>query len=178
MKDEDRPPDLPQQLPTAELSRTAEELRALASQLQSISRRLASPDVAPPPVLSDADLAILARAEFEARRQREKEFPVDILGEPCWDLLLDLFERHCRDETVSVKQAILAAGVPQTTGLRHVQIMVERGYLIRTTARHDARVVELSLTEQAVAAMRKWLSGGAALWRVELYRSEARKNGK
>ena len=139
----------------------ATELRTIARRLQLLADEI-DPTGQGWGGLTSEELGALARIEYTARRSRDRLLPPDLFGEPCWDILLDIYSRYRRNEHISVKQAILASCVPQTTALRHIQILVSRGLLDRKYAPHDARVVWLELTPAAITALEVWLTTGSA----------------
>lgn len=88
----------------------------------------------------------LARDELSARRDREKALPADLFAEPAWDLLVDLFIHHLQGKRVSTTSACLAASCPTTTALRYIDVLLERGLVVRHPSKADGRIkfVELS----------------------------------
>src|SRR6478752_9623819 len=47
-------------------------------------------------------IRVWAESEYKSRRQRAKFIDADLLGEPAWDMLLDLFVQNARRQRVSV----------------------------------------------------------------------------
>lgn len=88
----------------------------------------------------------LARQIYRMRRRRAAYWPEELFGEPVWDIMLDLYVRAYEGRDVSVTSACLASGVPQTTALRWVTLLEERGLVERHDAKHDLRVHYLRLT--------------------------------
>jgi hypothetical protein len=66
-------------------------------------------------------------------------------GEPAWDILLYLFTQTSNKDGTLTKSAWLAAGVPQTTGLRYLASLETLGMIERSTGR-DSRCTILRLT--------------------------------
>jgi DNA-binding MarR family transcriptional regulator len=102
----------------------------------------------------DTRLADCAAEIYRLRRRRERQLSRDLLGEPCWDLLLDLFTNTVRGIPVSVTGACIATNVPTTTALRWLAILEERGLLKRYPDPFDRRVVLVRLTEAGLTSMR------------------------
>ena len=100
-------------------------------------------------------LALLASAEAEytARQKRRSLFNQALLGEPAWDILLDLFIQTARCRRVSVKSACQDSGVPVTTALRWLAKLESNRMIRRNPAAHDRRVHYLSLTDGAQLAL-------------------------
>ena len=88
------------------------------------------------------------------RRRRQFAFGAnaDLLGDPAWDMLLDLFVNRGR-RLVTVSSACLAARVPQTTALRWLKTIEGRGLVRRNAHPSDQRSSYVELTEQGVALM-------------------------
>lgn len=126
------------------------ELAAIARRLEAEAmRHLGRPD--------DQELALIADAIWRARRARTKIFDSDLFGEPAWDMMLDMFRQTVWGRTVIVKGACIGAAVPITTGLRWIDILIERGWLERTADPNDKRRQTLALTGDGYARIRKCL---------------------
>jgi hypothetical protein len=102
----------------------------------------------------DAPLGRLAAVAYEQRRRRERFLPPDLFGEPAWDILLDLFIAGVTEREISVSSACLASAVPETTALRWIGELVERGLVKRRSDVVDKRRHFLSLSENGFRAMR------------------------
>ena len=85
-------------------------------------------------------LASVALSELSARRARAAFFRPPILGEPAWNMLLDLFVHHNSGTGVSVTSAAIASDAPQATALRYVAVMQREGLLERHSSTTDRRV--------------------------------------
>jgi len=99
------------------------------------------------------DLIQLAERLYKTRRARERFFPSDLFAEPAWDLLLDLYIAHHRKRVVSTSGACIAAGVPQSTGLRWLEKLETASLIIRTPCPIDHRLVLITLTDESVDRM-------------------------
>lgn len=127
-------------------------LGALVAQLQSVSAKLAQFTEAP-----RSEAIVRARAHLDARRARARFLPIDLFGEPAWDLLLDLFIAGEEGKGVSITSACIASGVPSTTALRWIGVLEERGLIARVPDPEDGRRIYVSLTELSRNAMLRWL---------------------
>lgn len=98
-----------------------------------------------------------ARGLIACRRRREAVLGEHLFGEPCWDMLLDLFAAH--DEAVNVSESSLciAATVPSTTVLRWVRAMVEEGTFVERRDPNDGRRVWIALAPEMADRMRMLL---------------------
>lgn len=111
-----------------------------------------------------ASAAVFARTLLRERRLREAEFPRELLGEPVWDILLDLFAAHEEGNSVSISSACIASGAPPTTALRYIAAMERSKLLTREACSTDKRTSYLRLS--CVARLRM----GALLSRMRVAR--------
>ena len=102
-------------------------------------------------------LAHVARQEYEARRRRARYIDPSLLGEPAWDILLDLFISAAENRLVSVTSSAIAAQVPQTTALRYFASLVAAGLIRRQKSKTDARVTFLELTDEGRSRVGSYL---------------------
>jgi DNA-binding MarR family transcriptional regulator len=80
-----------------------------------------------------------------------------VLGEPAWDMLLDLFQQWAEGVKISVSNLCIAAGVPQTTALRYITMLEDLGLVIREPSTEDKRVTFVSLTELGILSVGNFL---------------------
>jgi hypothetical protein len=104
------------------------------------------------------DLLAAARRAREARRLREQVFGGELLAEPCWDLLLDLFIAAQEGKRLSITAACLALPVPRGTAQRCIAHLADVGLISRETEPGDHGVLYLAPTERAVAKLTLLLS--------------------
>lgn len=97
------------------------------------------------------------RRMVSRRRMRSDFLPVEILGEPAWDMLLDLFIAFHEKKRISVSSACIASGVPATTALRWLGRMEELGLIERMNDRDDRRRVHVTITLEGHGAIAHWL---------------------
>ncbi|HTI31869.1 MAG TPA: MarR family transcriptional regulator [Sphingomonas sp.] len=125
-------------------------------------------------VLKDTDVAganvtaAEVRAIIRLRRMRDRFFPAELFADPAWDMLLDLAAARIERVRVAVSSLCIAAAVPPTTALRWIKAMTDKGLLRRVADPHDARRIFIQLSDDAAAAMEKFLraardSGGRAI---------------
>ena len=80
--------------------------------------------------------------------------PADLLGEPAWDVLLDLLVSQAEGRDVPLKSACIAAGVPATTAMRCLDALRRRGLVDDRPDPTDRRRTLLSLTDSGDASVR------------------------
>ncbi|OYD84286.1 response regulator transcription factor [Azospirillum brasilense] len=132
-----------------------EAVKALRQGQTAHAAPLPSP-AAPPPVPSgngeNRRLTVL-RTLQQSRIARDKYFPKGLFEDPCWDMLLDLMANHLRGRRISVSSLCMASGVAQTTALRRITELHDRGLVRRIADEKDGRRVFIELTEQGIAAL-------------------------
>lgn len=106
-------------------------------------------DRAPPSALVPGHLVALAREVSRARRIRDRVFGPSLCINPPWNILLELFVSSEEGRHITIKSACVAAGVPQSTALRHIAHLIETGLCVRTQHPSDARSAHLKLTRAA-----------------------------
>ncbi|WP_454017776.1 response regulator [Azospirillum sp. Marseille-Q6669] len=112
----------------------------------------ATPSSTPTAAGENRRLAVL-RTLQQSRVARDKYFPKGLFEDPCWDMLLDLMANHLRGRRISVSSLCMASGVAQTTALRRITELHDRGLVRRIADEKDGRRVFIELTEQGIAAL-------------------------
>lgn len=102
----------------------------------------------------------IARRYLKRRRARDAVLPRELLGDPDWEMLLDLFAAECEGRAVSVSSLCLAAGgcgTPPTTALRHVSRLEKLGIVIRVPDPDDRRRCFMRLAPEIGPKLERWL---------------------
>ena len=149
----------PTDLTTRSLLPLSDEVSRIAGTLA----RLSAEPVAPAePAGSDDDLpevtAETVKALIRARRERARYLPKELFAEPAWDMMLDLLYADLSFQRVSVSSLCVAAGVPMTTALRQITVMVEKGLLIRRADPHDGRRFHVELAPELKASLHRYFA--------------------
>ena len=107
------------------------------------------------PLAIPAEAAAHARRIYAQRRLRSTAFgrDADLFGEPCWDMMLDLYVQQASGRRITVSDLCLAAAVPLTTALRWVGTLEGRGLLRRRIDASDRRRSFVDLTSKGSATM-------------------------
>lgn len=123
-------------------------LRSLLAQAQELNAQLAKLQPSLPSKSNDGPerLASFAKRLHLLREQRRRHLDADLLGEPMWDILLDLYAQEGAGREVSVTSCCLAAGVPATTALRWIGVLENRDLIARRNDHNDGRRHHLYLT--------------------------------
>lgn len=75
--------------------------------------------------------AIARKVSAERHRRSAIVGTGDLFGEPAWDILLNLFIAGCEGRRLSVAAVCSGAGTPESTALRWLTILENRGMIIR-----------------------------------------------
>lgn len=90
------------------------------------------------------------------RRLRGQYFPTELFSDPCWEMLLDLYDASLSKHEVSVTSLAAASGVPFTTALRRMDELQHHHLITRTDDLGDKRRINVKLTEGATKAIEKF----------------------
>lgn len=96
------------------------------------------------------------RTHIWERKVRSKFFDQNLFADPCWEVLLDLALAEAEGKPVVIKSACIASGVPPSTALRRINVLVEAGLVDRKPDLLDNRRVLVGLTESGQRAMEKY----------------------
>jgi len=103
---------------------------------------------------SDAEWMLTTASQiYRTRRRRQRFIAAELLGEPAWDLLLDLFIARLKQERISVTSACQAADVPPTTALRWLGVLSDARLVERLNSETDQRVTWVRITDYGATLM-------------------------
>lgn len=109
------------------------------------------------PSARDPDPLVRKRAALAnlrtIRRARAEHFPSDLFSDPCWEMLLDLYDARLAGAEVTVTSLGAASGVPQTTALRRMDALQNHGLIVRTEDAGDKRRTIIRLTAPGLQAV-------------------------
>ncbi len=106
--------------------------------------------------LPGASAEARAQALYFGRRVRDRMFPDGIFGEPAWDILLDLFLAHRRDQKLQVKTVCIGSQVPSSTALRHIALLEKKGLVEQEYDVRDNRRKFLRLSTEGIRLMTRF----------------------
>ncbi len=90
------------------------------------------------------------------RRVRSQYFPDELFSDPCWEMLLDLYDAHLGGAEVTVTSLGAASGVPQTTALRRMETLQSHGLIVRNEDKDDKRRIIVKLTSAGLVAVERF----------------------
>ena len=87
------------------------------------------------------------------RRLRSQYFPAELFSDPCWEMLLDLYDAALVGAEVTVTSLGAASGVPQTTALRRMETLQAHHLIVRTEDKADKRRTIIKLSDAGMQAV-------------------------
>lgn len=102
---------------------------------------------------NSVELAKIAVRVQDVGRRRERHLPSELLGEPSWQMLLELFIQFAGGAKVSTKNLCIISGCPDTTALRLIDRLEQAGLIRRAPSEEDKRVTLLELTQKGVVSV-------------------------
>jgi ActR/RegA family two-component response regulator len=138
------------------------EIRLLGSLLQNEAGHAAAAVDVPASIRTNPDAALL-RKLIRAESTRAMAIGGKALGDPAWNILLDLILASLEDRKVAVSSACIVAGVATTTALRLITRMVDDGVLMRVPDENDGRRHFLAIEPTVEQALKNYIGDLADL---------------
>jgi len=107
--------------------------------IERLELRLAAATARSEQVVNGIRLGEYVERMRKLRLKRNDVIGAEMFRDPAWDMLLDLFASHERGERVSAIALSLSSGVPQSTALRTIQRLEEKGLIVREGDPDDLR---------------------------------------
>lgn len=109
--------------------------------------------------MDDGDL--ISRAEKYLNWGRLKSRILDsgngLFANSCWNMCLDIFICDLKDQRITVSSIAHSSGIPMTTAMRYINVMVEQGLLHKTPNSADNRMIFVSVSEDCSEKIRELL---------------------
>lgn len=137
-------------------------VRAVKSAQHARQMKLRPKEGAPPPAAKakaadDGGPAGRKRAALgelkTIRRLRSQYFPAELFSDPCWEMLLDLYDAALAGAEVTVTSLGAASGVPQTTALRRMETLQAHHLIVRNEDKSDRRRTIVRLSDAGMQAV-------------------------
>lgn len=90
------------------------------------------------------------------RKMRSQHFPTELFSDPCWEMLLDLYDARLTGAEVTVTSLGVASGVPLTTALRRMDQLSEHGLIERAGDAGDKRRTIVRLSQEGLEAVERF----------------------
>lgn len=87
------------------------------------------------------------------RKVRSQYFPSELFSDPCWEMLLDLYDARLADQQVTVTSLAAASGAPPTTAWRRISALQSHGLIERIDDPDDKRRAIVRLSSTGLAAV-------------------------
>lgn len=147
---------------------TKPEVERLTKHLDSLVSKGAAEGASQRRKFVDPEIVAEARAELRRRALRAKFFNDSYFGEGCWAILLDLFVCEYDQIEVSVTSSCVASGLPTTSALRSIGLLISDGMICKTANLKDKRSSTLSLSSEGFYSI---ASAIEAMKNTRLFRS-------
>ena len=133
-------------------------VRAVKSAQLARKVRLRTAEPAPTDrAAQSADPVVRKRAALtdlkKMRQLRSQYFPAELFSDPCWEMLLDLYDASLAGAEVTVTSLGAASGVPQTTALRRMETLQGHDLIVRVEDRNDKRRTIIRLSDSGMRAV-------------------------
>lgn len=146
---------------TRRLLQLSEEVSRIAAALANMSLGLAAARPADVDGRDDQGAAISVRTvdqAFYARKARARYFPEELFAEPAWDMLLYLYRCELRGRRPSTSDLCVASGVPETTALRWISTLAQKGLVAREPDGREGDESFVTLAPNGSAALRRYFA--------------------
>ncbi len=104
----------------------------------------------------------LAKWVLANRRRRIGRLKHLRLGEPTWDMILDLYIADREKRRVDVSGMCLGSGVPTTTALRYVDLLIDEMLITKVPDPTDGRRAIIKMGAELRQALDDWLDQASA----------------
>lgn len=144
-----------------QIGRVLKEMGTLLQTLEQLSRPYpceSEPRRATDGGLAACDPRTLCRDLYRIRRLRDEILGADLFNDHAWDMMLDLYQAELEGADVTVVSLCAAAQTPQTSGLRIIGNLIERGLLQKRVDAADRRRCFVTLTVRGHRAMHELVS--------------------
>ncbi len=131
----------------------ARQVADMAQGLAALADKLVGQPQASSADVAEADCIAFLEGQFRIRRLRARHLSGLSLGEPAWDILLDLAVAHYWRRETSVTSLCIAADVPSTTALRWINGMTKEGLIVRRPCQRDGRRSFLGISPETYQRM-------------------------
>ena len=129
-------------------------VRAVKSALLMRQMRDQAPPAATSATTGTVDRKRAALKDMRSmRKMRSRYFPTELFSDPCWEMLLDLYDAQLGSAEVTVTSLGAASGVPLTTALRRMEQLLAHGLIERVGDADDKRRTIVRLTDSGLTAV-------------------------
>lgn len=151
----------------AELAELRSTIEQANQRFESLDKRIGDSNrrISEDPIFFDADLScpdLIARAEkylhWGRLRSRTLDTGNGLFADACWNMCLDVYICGLKNERVTVSAIAHSSGIPMTTAMRYINVMVEQGLIEKAPNPADNRMIFVSVSPECVDKMENLLS--------------------
>lgn len=117
------------------------------------------------------------RHQLAIGARRAMFLPAQVNREEAWHILLTLAQCHAERRAISISGASCAAFVPETTGRRHVGLLVAEGLAERRPDPEDGRRHWIEITEAGLSTVHRVLAVPEPVRAAPAYRCSTNTGG-
>ncbi|WP_339827537.1 MarR family transcriptional regulator [uncultured Parasphingorhabdus sp.] len=81
-----------------------------------------------------------------------------LFSDSCWNMCLDIYICGLKEERVTVSAIAHSSGIPMTTAMRYINVMVQQGLIEKTPNPADNRMIFVSLSSDCMEKIEKLLT--------------------
>jgi DNA-binding MarR family transcriptional regulator len=149
-------------------ARAEERLRSLKAEVGQMAETLAAMSIAAVRGQHEARAAtnvspVSVRSLIKAQSLRSNYISDVPLGDPAWEILLDLLAARLESKQVAASSLCIAAGIPSSSAMRLIDTLTSRGVIVRTRDPRDARRSFVELSGTAEQQLRRYLLAAHSL---------------
>lgn len=136
-----------------------ERLELLDKQIADSSNRVSEDQLVVNEDLSRLDLIDRAMKYLQWGRYKSQLLDTGngLFADSCWNMCLDIYICDLKGERVAVSAIAHSSGIPMTTAMRYINVMVEQGLIEKTPNPADNRMVFVSATLDCTNKIKKLL---------------------
>ena len=151
----------------AELAELRSTIEQANQRFESLDKRIGDSNrrISEDPIFFDADLNcldLIARAEkylhWGRLRSRRLDTGNGLFADACWNMCLDVYICGLKDERVTVSAIAHSSGIPMTTAMRYINVMVEQGLIEKAPNPADNRMIFVSVSPECIDKIENLLS--------------------
>lgn len=112
------------------------------------------------PDLSRADLIDRAEKYLHWGRLRSQTLDTGngLFADACWNMCLDIYICGLKDERVTVSAIAHSSGIPMTTAMRYINVMVDQNLIEKKPNPADNRMIFVSVSPDCMKKIEKLLA--------------------
>lgn len=97
------------------------------------------------------------------RRIRARVLAPELFADPCWDMLLDLYDAYLRGAKLTLSGLSEGAGVPLTTTIRRLELLAANDLITRISDPSDRRKTYVELGDAGIDALNRFFENYIAM---------------